>query len=450
MKAILRYILPCLGLLMAAACTDDDDWTAGPAAKDGCQQVHFASPDKQKVSLNYDDPDDRTVTLVLRRNTTQGALSVPLTASADNPAVGLPAAAEFADGADSATVAITVPADAADGDKYSVELAIESDEADPYAKFEREGGSTFACAITVASKPMAAVARFGDRDIDALFGGDIAVPYLKTGDDTYLMTDFFQSGTDVTLTVDRQTGVVSLSETNSYVYQNYWYFCTADGDWRWLYPNYRDEQSNVINSFYAYTDGTADYTYWDEATQTLYIWVYFGVNYDYDTQYSDCLAIHFGDVPARDDQIYWTGTFEGYGGAEGVGDTFGGELSYVCRKNSDTDYTIVNFLNSGTDVHVLIDPETNAITLQETNSYVYDNYWYLVDGTEEGNYLPCYPNYPDRQSDYYISGFCAYTDGSADYTYWDPATRTAHIYAGFCVNGDFDTWYYYDLALRIN
>lgn len=469
-----RYFLPAV--LLLAACSDVSDWLAGDPAKDGCQQTHFACQDQSSVSLNYDDPTQRTVTLTLERNNDAAELTVPLLAEetttkdeADTLGLGsltLPAQAVFAAGSKTAEVQVVVPQDAPDGATYSYRLTLDTDEVDPYGKYENEGGSTFVGAISVISTPKTATARLQEYGVE-MCGGDYAQKYRVTGDNTYLLTNFLNSGTDVAVTVDRTTGDVTLDEPNSYIYESYWYLCDKDGYYLWCYPNYKEGvMDHCINSFYVYT-GDTDYTVWDEETQTLILATYVGFDQDYDNQNYDELCIYFGDVPARPGEKTWTGLggfYYSYDGTEdgGVGGVFGdnGDLTVKCKVKDDGQTIIFPNLfdnDAATDLTVTIDPTTNYVT-NITAGEVSDDYpegdhmyadggYYCPYDWAKSKYIYFYPN--KGATEHYLNYIGFYEDGSG-YCYWDPDDNSLWLSGYFYLDTDTSTAYWDCLYFEIS
>lgn len=451
-----NFLIAAAALLLTACGADPIDWCEPSPAKDGCQQVHFACQDMKGVTLNFDDPQARTVNLTIERERAEGALTVDIVAEqlyvtdkqgqvVECGALTLPAQATFEDGSRTAVAQVSVPQDAVDGAKYKYHLTIVGDEVDPYGKYEHEGGSQFVGSINVLSSPKTATLRF--TQYGSYFGDDYKQMYRVTGANTYLLSNFLNSGVDVSVTVDRTTGQVTLEEENSYVYEGYWYFCDADGYYNGCYPNYQEGvQDNYLNSFYVCDD--ADYTAWDEQAQALLLGSYFSLNDDYTNSYYDEVYIYFGDVPARPGEKTWTASGNFYydytpddfanGGLMGA---FGDNFSMKAKVEGDV-ITLRNFLESGTDLIVTVDRTAGTVTNltygEVSDDYPNGNKMYVSDGYytpydwDAGSYVYFYPN---KSSASNWINYASFYIGDG-YSSWDEEYQTLWLGAYWYLNED--------------
>jgi len=91
-------------MFMAASCSDDDNWSAGPQTNADSLNVFIASDNNVAIPL-----DGNTFTVVYGRNKTNGSLTIPVEFSTGTPDIftDVPTSLTFADGAAFDTITIT-------------------------------------------------------------------------------------------------------------------------------------------------------------------------------------------------------------------------------------------------------------------------------------------------------------------------------------------------------
>ena len=126
--------LPLFLMLLLAGCSSsDDDYQAGPTVKDDAEQVYFSTDNEQTVILDPTDLSTYLISLKVKRNTTKGALAVPVkTNSTTSKGVVNKDSVYFADGDSVANFLVTIPDTAKSGEGYNYSYTLEGDEVDPY------------------------------------------------------------------------------------------------------------------------------------------------------------------------------------------------------------------------------------------------------------------------------------------------------------------------------
>lgn len=469
-KTLTRYAVALAGLAVLAACSDSDNWQAGQQPKEGCQQVHFADTNSELTVLNDEDPADRTVTLTVVRNTTQGALTVPMTVEEADEGLEIPAEVAFSDGSDEATIDIKVTAQAEKGTSLGYCVRLTGDEIDPYAAFG--GGSSFKGTI---SFPMAHTVRMWIAGLENVAGYWTETIY-EMGKGQYRFNNLMQSGITLNMTLDANNRIAlsspQMSEAEGNVYPNYYntgdcyFWCNrwddSVGDYVYypFYPHGKDARL-WIDELDFYTDPNPSnwYSYYyDDGSQTGgYFSLSLGslkLNTDKNNRYWQELRFRFlaegenadsylpeeptpGEDPEPGNEVTFKASFYDYY------DTFGGEFSIKAKKIGDNGYTFENFLGCGDDITFTIDPATGVVTCSGVNSYYYEDYFYLT--TSDGYAAYAYPNYGATEN--YINYMYFYKD--APYTQWDGANKTLMLGTYFQMNDDYDNTLWDTLYLQL-
>ncbi|WP_315515836.1 hypothetical protein [Hoylesella shahii] len=134
-----------LGALVATAlmgaCTNKDDYTPGPEVASGCQQVHFTNTNNPICVLNLDNANERTATLILKRNNAGAELNMPVKVVSQSAGLEIPTSVTFAAGDSLAELNIKAPQQVKLKDVYKYEVKLEGKEVDPYSKLD--GGIVF-------------------------------------------------------------------------------------------------------------------------------------------------------------------------------------------------------------------------------------------------------------------------------------------------------------------
>ena len=116
--------------LMAASCSsDDDDYTPGKAA--GNNNVVFINEANQVLALT-----DKQFTIELKRDNTNGDLTVPLQILNCSSMLTCPTEAKFASGSDKATIIVGISDEAKAFEEYMLSVRIPEDYTNPYIQQE--------------------------------------------------------------------------------------------------------------------------------------------------------------------------------------------------------------------------------------------------------------------------------------------------------------------------
>lgn len=190
MKAIAASLF---SLLLIAACSSEDNFQAGEPVADGCQQVHFDLDNEAIVMLNATSTE-RDAVYTLTRNSSQGALSIPVQVHSADKGLNIPASVEFADGQTTATLVLTAPQEAAEGTSYSFDVELLGSDVNPY----QEGATRFS-GIVAFPKVRTARMYFSNLASDLGYfrqacydigGGRLCFPdFMHGGQDVWLLFD---------------------------------------------------------------------------------------------------------------------------------------------------------------------------------------------------------------------------------------------------------------------
>lgn len=451
----IRYILPMLcAALFCAACSDDDDnWQAGPNVKDGCQQVHFAAGNDINAVL-IPDGTAQQIELTAERNTTAGALSVPLTTVSADQGLTIPQTVEFADGDSTATITITAPADAAQGSSYKYELRIDGIETDPYA--DVACGTKLSGAIFFPTSKRAKMWIDGKENILGYWGLDV----YDLGDDGMMIKNWMDSGIDLMIATTETANGTELSFSSpqwvnsnidpdaTYAGCYYYYFYHWDtGVYDTFYPHGQDSPLNITCLYLYSGDGYSIYNNAEDRYElmaqtlelndgTLWYWATICFSFLEDGETFDDTLPEQPEQPGDGETVAFNASFGN------CYDYFGGAWQMEATKTAENTYLFKNFLGCGQDITIACDPTTNALTLSGGYSYTWtDGYWYLVDAN--GDYAAIYPNWQEGVQENYGGGFYVYTDPS--YSYWSAEDKS--IYLGAYVLTSDWVWDYLTLTM---
>lgn len=118
---IYTALLPLFLMLALVGCSSsDDDYQAAEPLQSDNQQVHFSGENSETTLLDPTDPTSYTINLKVARNTTKGALTVPVEVEKETSAgVSVPDSVVFADGNSTATLAVSIPDTATTSGDYT-------------------------------------------------------------------------------------------------------------------------------------------------------------------------------------------------------------------------------------------------------------------------------------------------------------------------------------------
>ncbi len=239
-------LLPLFLMLALVGCSSsDDDYQAAEPLQSDNQQVHFSGENSETTLLDPTDPTSYTINLKVARNTTKGALTVPVKVEKETTAgVAVPDSVVFADGDSTATLAVSIPDTATtSGDSYTYSLKLVSDQTDPYSYLG--GGITFSGSATVPATVK----------LKCWISGVLSTKWEETALDLsgghYRISNFMNSGyaldltiTDGKLTVSVPSSSPLYTENSDYGLYIYWY----TDDYLHLYP-YGKDGGVDINDF---------------------------------------------------------------------------------------------------------------------------------------------------------------------------------------------------------
>lgn len=215
MKNFKIFLLAAVALVAGAfvSCSDDDNFTAGPAAEG--PQVYFPSGTTTEFSLS---DDVNSIVVPLRRVDTNGAVTVALLADDPSGLFTIPASASFAEGQDKVDLNITFDRRSlVDGTEYPLQIMINDESVTtPY------GDRTIALSVTPWPWEEMGTGRFREDWLSNFFNGpnvevEVPVHRHKSRPGVYMfenmfgwdfMTEFFKK------TQSQLSGQFSYTPTN--------------------------------------------------------------------------------------------------------------------------------------------------------------------------------------------------------------------------------------------
>ena len=476
---LMRYVMAMIGMVMMAACSDDDNWQAGPGVKEGCQQVHFLASNATLAMLSTSDTDNRTVNLTVARNTNEGQLTVPITGKTDSEKLILPAEVTFEDGQDEATVIVKVTGDVEDGTSHKYTLQLTGDEVDPYAV--QDGSSLFEGMISFPKQRMVQMwLSNGTNMIDA--AGYWNESILDMGSGIYKFENLMESGMELTITLDANNRM-SLScpwwsEENGNMYPNYYeptdcyYWCNSwdyDNE-QWVYwpfyPHGKDAYLWIEQmEFYTDSNTSGWYSYYwkntADPTQSYFCLTLASLKLNTDRTNNWWQELRFriiGDdeeipeeylpeapetpedpEPGQLEPLYEPGDYQVEMWFEGTEGTIGRKWTETMTVSSNGTYSFADLMNSGMDLSITLDANyrmtLTSSWLSEEENNVVPNYWYSTDcyyycnrwSDEAGEYV-YWPFYPyGMNTSIYVEYITMYTDANPQnwYSYYWEDTDNA-------------------------
>lgn len=446
-------------VLFCVACSDDDDsWSAGPAVKDGAAQVHFAQGNDLSQVL-IPDGTAQTISLTIERQQVGGELTVPVTVKAADDGLQIAPEAHFAAGDTTATIQITTPATAQQGDAYHYAIALGGDDVDPYA--DTELGTELTGAIFFPQERAAMMWLDGLENVAGYWGINV----YDLGDQGLLIKDFMSSGTDLMISRNETANGIELSFTSPqwesrnidpdqyYAGCTYYYFYNwAERTYDQFYPRGYDSPL-YFDCLYLYSgDGYSNYDpetgIYTMMAYTLGIstvgtkeWVYMKLRFLADGEtFDDTLpeAVEPDPVEPGDGEAV---TFEA--SFNDLNNYFGGSWDMEATKTAEGTYLFRNFLLTGQDITITCDASTGGVSLSGGYSYTYtDGYWYLVDA--DNNYQTIYPNWQEGVQENIATGFYVYT-ADPSYSYWSETDQAIYLGSYVCTSD----WVWDYLTLKI-
>lgn len=247
--------------LMASSCSDDDDdYEVGPQA--GSQNVGFYQQTNQVLALTATDFE-----IQLKREGTNGDLTVPLELVEASPVITAPTSATFANGDSIATVKVGISADAEAFVNYKLTMRVPSEYTNPY----KEQDFYTMLNVTVMKedyKPWGVITYDHHFFDDWTF--DVPVEHSEYLD-LYRM-DIFDDGYTFYMKIDDEDGSITICDSNGNKYTG----ATQAG---FTYSDYGMVSATWVSSAF---------TGWDDEDQAYYIpWKWtvsagsFGSDYDW-------------------------------------------------------------------------------------------------------------------------------------------------------------------------
>lgn len=265
MKRRIQFIVISALTVMLLACSSEDIWQAGESVSENCQQVYF-SKDNESVP-DFMVGDVAEMSLVVKRVTSAGALTVPIRVLQADSCLSIPASVTFKDGEDEAVVTVVGPETMAEGHDYNFSLQLEGENVDPYAKLE---GSTRFFGTMRLSIPV--------RIYCALLVGNeyknfYHLVYLR--DHKVVFPNFFNSGVKLEVGYDDSNQKISLLGTGQMVEG-----VNDDGS-TYTYNTWDETVSTYGPELFAYTFVDNDQKYYTFDNAPYDLWFYNDYSYWY-------------------------------------------------------------------------------------------------------------------------------------------------------------------------
>lgn len=171
---IFKYLTMSLVASFAlCACSDDDDWAPGEQDTADKAGVYFPSSNETTFEV---EPTESQMEFKVARLNTSGALSVPLTVTAnDDDVFEIPATANFNAGEAETTVVVDY-SKAAEGTTYSFTVSVPEEYRSLYKEFD--GGLTYTSEVTKIKWSEAEVGYFVDGTFSRFWGVDNTLAYV--------------------------------------------------------------------------------------------------------------------------------------------------------------------------------------------------------------------------------------------------------------------------------
>lgn len=255
-------------MAMLAACSSEDVWQAGEKVSEGCQQVYFSKDNESMPDLMVGDASE--MSLVVKRVTTSGALTVPIHIVEADSCLNIPESVTFNDGEDEAVVKIVGPETLEEGHDYNFSLQLEGDNVDPYAKLD---GSTKFFGTMRLSVPVRIYCAL-------LAGGEYKnfyhLVYLR--DHKVVFPNFFNSGVKLEVGYNDSNQKVTLLGTGQVMEG------VDDDGSTYTYNTWDETVSSYGPELFAYTFVDNDQKYYNYDNAPYDLWFYTDYSYWYPTQ----------------------------------------------------------------------------------------------------------------------------------------------------------------------
>lgn len=238
-------------LLMAGGCSDSDDWTPGPQDTETGVSAYFPAP--AQTSYIFDPAngaENMNIRVVISRQHTDQAASVPLSLESDHEGFSIPQTVEFAAGESETTFEINcggIP----DGSS-EVTVTIDPSQSDIY------GDGLYAVTYSVVRAQWVVIADNVTYHYNNEYPETTSVMYNLEGTNQFRLEDWFGSGLSITFTASDPTLSVIYPVANAlYVdgYPDEWeLYDEANVTYpQWIPGNV--EGGNAITYMYVYGSG---------------------------------------------------------------------------------------------------------------------------------------------------------------------------------------------------
>lgn len=272
MKKIIYFSFVLVTMLLTGCSSAKEEWQAGEAVAAGCQQVYFAKESEAAPDIMQGDASEMTI--LVRRNTTRGALTVPIDVKDADPQLSIPTEVAFADGEDETAVVITGPETLEEDHDYTFSLQLEGENVDPYAQLP---GSTKFHGTMRLSVPVTIYCAL-------LIGKDYKHFYHKVylRDHKIVFPNFFNSGVKVQVGYDDSNSKITLLGEGSVV--EYEETDENGNTYTDSYNTWDETTSTYGPELYAYSFIDNENIYYTTENAPYDLWFYTGYSYWYPSE----------------------------------------------------------------------------------------------------------------------------------------------------------------------
>lgn len=253
------------------SCGSDFDYEPGAAVSSDCQNVYFSDENESEIFVTADD--EKSVSIKLKREKTEGSLTVPIIVDSYSGTPTIPESVTFNDGEDEANLVITYETPEGGID---VKMHVDDAYANPYK--EKDGTISFTLSIMQLVKVCSVT--FDSSSPFSVVESDI---YNYSGMNKFKWENFLGSGIDINFEVEPASGVTfdssDLSSLNGtikfldHVYDYYGngsiYLMDDTGDYAsWTLEG----QTSAITYFYMYDGSYSSINFSPNSTAACYFY----------------------------------------------------------------------------------------------------------------------------------------------------------------------------------
>lgn len=239
MKIFNQYIIGALLCCAAfAACDESDNYEPGQKVADDCIRAYF--PSSNKGEFIKSDEDERVVKVSVRREITNGAITIPIIVKSKTDNVTIPSEVKFSDGEEETSFDITYT-DLDTTPKF--DIALPDEYTDPYT--EKDGSIEYAASVFRLTLISSCVT-YRPYDTDSvIWQNDTSAIYQMGKENKFIWRNFYGSGRDLKFKVSGTFDPDNVYKTAGDIIPLDHYY--SDGVYGWYYTT--DEEGTEYESW---------------------------------------------------------------------------------------------------------------------------------------------------------------------------------------------------------